>query len=119
MCLVSRQRDGADAPVAGMKSDTVNYKLVNRRIFPLCHPREGGDPGIIGMNKKFYVYILASRRNGTLYTGMSSNLVKRVWEHKNNMVEGFSDRYNVKNLVYFEVHDSAESAITREKQIKK
>ena len=50
---------------------------------------------------------------------MSSNLVKRVWEHKNNMVEGFSDRYNVKNLVYFEVHDSAESAITREKQIKK
>lgn len=50
---------------------------------------------------------------------MSSHLVKRVWEHKNNMVEGFSDRYNVKNLVYFEVHDSAESAIIREKQIKK
>ena len=71
------------------------------------------------MNKKFYVYILASRRNGTLYSGMSSNLVKRAWEHKNNMVEGFSDRYNVKNLVYFEVHDSAESAIIREKQIKK
>ena len=71
------------------------------------------------MGKQFYVYIMTSRRNGTLYIGMSSNLVQRVWQHKNNMVEGFTDKYNVKHLVYFEVHDSAESAITREKQIKK
>ena len=71
------------------------------------------------MEKQFYVYIMTSRRNGTLYIGMSSNLVQRVWQHKNNMVEGFTDKYNVKHLVYFEVHDSAESAITREKQIKK
>jgi len=62
---------------------------------------------------------MASRRNGTLYVGMSSNLGQRVWHHKNSMVEGFTDKYNVKDLVYFEVHDSAESAITREKQIKK
>ena len=71
------------------------------------------------MNKQFYVYIMASRRNGTLYIGISSNLVQRVWQHKNNMVEGFTEKYNVKHLVYYEVHESAESAITREKQIKK
>jgi len=71
------------------------------------------------MKKQFYVYILASRPNGTLYTGMSSNLVQRVWQHKSNTIEGFTDKYNVKNFVYFEVHDSAENAITREKQIKK
>ena len=62
---------------------------------------------------------MASRPNGTLYTGFSSNLVQRVWNHKNNMVEGFTEKYNVKHLVYYEVHESAESAITREKQIKK
>jgi len=71
------------------------------------------------MYKQFYVYIMASRRNGTLYIGMSSNLVQRVWQHKNNLVEGFTEKYNVKNLVYYEVHDSAESAINREKQLKK
>ena len=71
------------------------------------------------MGKQFYVYIMTSRRNGTLYIGMSSNLVQRVWNHKNNMVEGFTEKYKVKHLVYYEVHDSAESAIIREKQIKK
>lgn len=62
---------------------------------------------------------MASRRNGTLYLGMSSDLVQRVWQHKNNMGEGFTEKYNVKHLVYYEVHDSAESANNREKQIKK
>ena len=71
------------------------------------------------MDKQFYVYILASKRNGTLYTGMSSNLTQRVWQHKNNSVEGFTDKYNVKKLVYYEVYENAESAITRERQIKK
>ena len=71
------------------------------------------------MKKQFFVYILSSQRNGTLYTGVTSNLVKRIWEHKNNQAEGFTRKYNVKNLVYFEIHDNAESAITREKQIKK
>lgn len=69
--------------------------------------------------KQFYVYILASKRNGTLYTGVTSNLTQRVWQHKNDMVEGFTRKYNVKKLVYYEVHDNAESAITREKRIKK
>ena len=71
------------------------------------------------MQKQFYVYILASQQNGTLYTGITSDLVKRVWQHRNGKVEGFTKRYNVKKLVYYEIHQSAESAITREKQIKK
>jgi putative endonuclease len=65
------------------------------------------------------VYILASQRNGTLYTGVTSNLVRRVWEHKNDAKNGFSKRYGVHLLVYFELHSDMLSAITREKQIKK
>lgn len=71
------------------------------------------------MKKQFYVYILASKRNGTLYTGVTSDLIQRVWQHKQDLVEGFTKKYRVKKLVYCEVHDNAESAITREKQIKK
>ena len=67
---------------------------------------------------QFYVYILCSKRNGTLYTGVTSNLKKRIYEHKNNLVEGFTKKYNVHLLVWYEVHESVESAITREKQIK-
>jgi putative endonuclease len=70
------------------------------------------------MIKQPAVYILASKRNGTLYIGVTSELVKRVWEHKNNMVEGFTERYNVHRLVWYELHDSMESAITREKRLK-
>ncbi len=71
------------------------------------------------MSKQFYVYILASERNGTLYVGVTSNLPRRIQQHKNNQLDGFCEKYNVKQLVYFEQHDTAESAITREKQIKK
>ena len=71
------------------------------------------------MTKQFYVYIMASQRNGTLYTGVTSNLVQRIRQHKDNLVEGFTSRYGVKMLVHFEVHETAESAIVREKQIKK
>ena len=71
------------------------------------------------MEKQFYVYILASKRNGTLYTGVTSDLIQRVWQHKHHMVEGFTKKYRVKKLVYYEVHDNAESAMTREKRIKK
>jgi len=70
------------------------------------------------MNKHPSVYILSSKRNGTLYIGVTSNLVKRIWEHKNNMVEGFTKRYNVHQLVWYELHGSMESAITREKRLK-
>ena len=65
------------------------------------------------------VYILASKRHGTLYTGVTSDLVKRVWEHKNNFVAGFTKKYGVYLLVYFEQHENMDSAITREKQIKR
>ena len=70
------------------------------------------------MSKQPCVYILTSDRNGTLYVGATSNLIKRVWEHKNGMVPGFTKRYNVHNLVWYEMHDSMESAIAREKAIK-
>ncbi len=71
------------------------------------------------MVKQFYVYILASKRNGTLYTGVTSNLIQRIWRHKQNTIEGFTKKYNIKTLVYFEAHPTAENAINREKQIKK
>jgi putative endonuclease len=64
------------------------------------------------------VYILASRRNGTLYVGVTSNLPGRIWQHRNDAVEGFTSRYAVHDLVWFEVHETMESAISREKAIK-
>ena len=71
------------------------------------------------MEKQPCVYLLASRRLGTLYVGLTSNLLKRVDEHRNEMVEGFTKRFGVHDLVWFEVHESMESAMTREKPIKK
>lgn len=72
----------------------------------------------MAIDKQPCVYLLASRRNGTLYAGVTSNLVKRVWEHKSDLVEGFTKRYGVHLLVWYEVHESMESAIAREKTIK-
>lgn len=66
----------------------------------------------------FYVYMLASKRYGTLYTGMTSDLLRRMWEHKKKVVPGFSKRYGVHKLVWFEAHESREAALQREKQIK-
>ena len=65
------------------------------------------------------VYLLASGRNGTLYLGVTGNLVQRVWQHREHLVDGFSKEYGVTQLVWFEQHDTMESAITREKRIKK
>lgn len=70
------------------------------------------------MPKQPCVYILASKRNGTLYAGVTSNLVKRVWEHKNNQVDGFTKKYGVHTLVWYEAHETMMSAIAREKAIK-
>jgi len=64
------------------------------------------------------VYLLASRRSGTLYVGVTSDLVQRVWQHKNNLVEGFTKRYGVHRLVWYELHANMHSAIAREKAIK-
>lgn len=65
------------------------------------------------------VYILASRRNGTLYIGVTSNLVQRIWQHRNDATDGFTQRYAVHLLAYFEMHTSMPDAILREKQLKK
>ena len=65
--------------------------------------------------KEFYVYILATTRNGTLYVGVTSALVQRIWQHKNDLVDGFTKKYQVHALIWFEKHESAESAFTREK----
>jgi putative endonuclease len=71
------------------------------------------------LERQFHVYILSSGRQGTLYTGVTSNLVKRIDEHRHDIVAGFTQRYGVHRLVWFEAHANAESAIAREKQIKR
>jgi len=71
------------------------------------------------MDKQFYVYILASSSNSVLYIGVTSNLIQRIWQHKEKIVDGFSKKYNINKLVYYEIHQNAENAITREKQLKK
>ena len=65
------------------------------------------------------VYILASKQNGTLYIGVTSDLVKRIWEHKTDVADGFTKKYAVHRLIYYESHSDMASAITREKQLKK
>jgi putative endonuclease len=70
-------------------------------------------------SRTYFVYILASRRNGTLYIGVTNDLVKRVWEHRSGLVDGFTRKYGVKRLVWFESTPDVLAAITREKQIKK
>ena len=71
------------------------------------------------MDKASYVYMLASARNGTLYLGVTSDLVNRIWEHREGVFEGFTKKYGIKHLVWFEVHTDVVAAITREKQLKK
>ncbi len=71
------------------------------------------------MDRQPYVYIMASQRNGTLYVGVTSNLIKRIWEHKTNIVEGFTKKYGVHTLVWYERHEIMESAIQRERALKK
>ena len=66
----------------------------------------------------YYVYILASKRNGTLYVGVTNNLIKRIYEHKNGLLEGFTKKYNIHILVYFEEAENIQSVIKREKNIK-
>ena len=70
------------------------------------------------MHKLYYVYMLASRRNGTLYTGVTNDVGRRAWEHKNDLIEGFTKTYGVHMLVWYEVHEDINVAIAREKQIK-
>jgi len=87
---------------------------------PPRHPQlDWGSSHKQTMSKQYYIYILASQRNGTLYIGVTNNLAKRIYEHKNNLVEGFTKKYHIHNLVYFEQTDNIRSAIEREKVLKK
>jgi putative endonuclease len=70
------------------------------------------------MSKLYCVYLLASERNGTLYVGVTSNLIGRVWQHKNDQADGFTKKYGIKQLVWYEAHEDVYAAIQREKQIK-
>ena len=70
------------------------------------------------MARQFYVYILASRKHGTIYIGVTNDLVRRVYEHKEKIIPGFTKDYDVDKLVYYEIYDDPESAITREKRLK-
>jgi len=67
----------------------------------------------------YFVYILASRRNGTLYVGVTNDVVRRAWEHKNDLIEGFTKKYGVHTLVWYEVHEDIHTAIAREKRLKR
>ena len=70
------------------------------------------------MDKQYYVYIMTNRRDSVLYTGITSDLRKRIYEHKEKLLEGFTKKYNISKLIYYEVFQDPENAITREKQIK-
>jgi putative endonuclease len=74
---------------------------------------------VVAYVKTYFVYIIASNKNGTIYIGVTNNLTKRVWEHKNEVADGFTSKYSVKKLVYYEDHSEIESAIRREKRLKK
>ncbi len=71
------------------------------------------------MTKTYYVYILSSKRNGTLYIGVTNDLERRLYEHRNNLIEGFTNKYNVHHLVYYEDVNDIQSALQREKQLKR
>ena len=71
------------------------------------------------MKENFYVYILSSQRRGTLYIGVTSNLIKRVYEHKNGVIDGFTKKYGVHQLVYYEIAKDSKTALSRERQLKK
>ncbi|MGB3469200.1 MAG: GIY-YIG nuclease family protein [Erythrobacter sp.] len=83
------------------------------------HPRERGDPGFLKDTVIPAVYILASKRNGTLYVGVTSDLQSRIAQHRNGTLGGFTAQYDVKRLVWVEHHETMEAAILREKRIKK
>jgi putative endonuclease len=84
-------------------------------IFPTISPKEQIGKMIM---KKYYIYILTSKKNGTIYTGFTRTLKKRVYEHRIGINEGFTKKYGIKSLVYFEEHSLVDTAIVREKRIK-
>jgi putative endonuclease len=84
-----------------------------KRVIPL---KKGIHEGVMN---QYYVYIMASKKNGTLYIGVTNDLIRRVYEHRNNLVEGFTQKYAVHLLVFYEIHNDINNAIQREKRLKK
>ena len=98
----------------------IHWGGTDRKPPLMSHSRARGNPLLWGdMPEQPAVYILASKRNGTLYVGVTGDLVRRVWEHKQDLLEGFTRRYRVHQLVYFELHADMAEAILRERRIKK
>lgn len=99
-----------------------SLSLIITEVVVLRHPELVEGSSIIKVMPKdcrdFYVYILASKRNGTIYIGVTNNLERRLYEHKNDLIEGFTRKYRIHTLVYYEQSDSVESGIAREKQLK-
>ena len=87
-------------------------------MIPSCSGWTGAPRDRAHVERSYYVYLLASRPRGTLYIGVTSDPVRRVWEHRNHAVPGFTDRHDVTRLVWFETHATAVSAIHREKRLK-
>jgi len=114
---VAAQTVGNSARVA----DSAGILTINPLSFPaeLRQRRWRSEGKGTQVEKWYYVYMLASRRNGTLYTGLTSDLAGRVWQHKNDVYEGFTNRYGVHILVWYEAYDDVHTAIAREKQLKK
>ena len=100
-----------------MPKACVDMKRTGRRVETM--PPRIADQPIGKLRKQFFVYIMASKLHGVLYLGVTSDLPHRVYEHRESLIEGFTKRYLVRRLVYYEPHDSAVSAIAREKVLKK
>ncbi len=103
-----------------MNNDEKYFKFVDS-CSSLSFPRrrESIVERIIIMIKQYYVYILANKKNGTIYIGVTNNLKRRVGEHKEDIIEGFTKKYRIHNLVYFESYNDIKDALTREKRLKK
>ena len=84
----------------------------------MCHPERSEGSYLLKGDKMYYVYILTNKYNKVLYVGITNDLIRRTYEHKSNLVEGFTSKYNVHKLVYYDLTSDVMSAITREKQVK-
>jgi putative endonuclease len=118
--------DEPDPGALGVTSPSVILTQVGIQSRKRCHSH--AEPALVktgvGIHhdatmNQYYIYILANQRNGTLYIGMTNNLIRRVWEHKTDAVDGFTKKYGVHRLVWYEIAETPEAAITREKQLKK
>jgi putative endonuclease len=119
--LVKRKKQniGNAISVIAIEDESVELSLV--KYAPprhLCHPELVSGSIILPMNKSYYVYILTNSQNTTIYIGVTNNLIRRIYQHKKEMLDGFTKKYKLKKLIYFEEYFTPKEAITREKQLK-